>query len=152
MANCLQPDKQNDNGWDQGLLFLNPSQVWLQPPGYLTQMLSANYLPQLVQCDVAATGTKLDANAKRSEDGKTLLLQVVNPGDKPAEARIRISGFNPTKPAAELTELSGPLQAVNTADKPDAVIPRRSQWRHGLDDGRATCLFPAYSVTFLRFE
>ena len=32
-ANCLQPDGQNDNGWDQGLLFLNPSKVWLQPPG-----------------------------------------------------------------------------------------------------------------------
>jgi len=26
-ANCLQPDGQNDNGWDQGLLFLNPSKV-----------------------------------------------------------------------------------------------------------------------------
>ena len=39
-ANCLQPDRQNDNGWNQGLLFLNPSQVWLQPPGYVTQMLS----------------------------------------------------------------------------------------------------------------
>jgi hypothetical protein len=47
-ANCLQPDHQNDNGWDQGLLFLNPSQIWLQPPGYITQMLSRNYLPQLV--------------------------------------------------------------------------------------------------------
>ena len=23
-ANGLQPDGQNDNGWDQGLLFLNP--------------------------------------------------------------------------------------------------------------------------------
>ena len=41
-ANCLQPDGQNDNGWDQGLLFLNPSQVWLQPPGYVTQMLFRN--------------------------------------------------------------------------------------------------------------
>jgi hypothetical protein len=36
-ANCLQPDGQNDNGWDQGLLFLNPSQVWLQPPGHVTR-------------------------------------------------------------------------------------------------------------------
>ena len=26
-ANCLQPDGQNDNGWDQGLLFLNPPSV-----------------------------------------------------------------------------------------------------------------------------
>ena len=47
-ANCLQPDGQNDNGWDQGLLFLNPSQVWLQPPGYVTQMFSRNYLPHAV--------------------------------------------------------------------------------------------------------
>ena len=31
-ANCLQPDGENDNGWDQGLLFLNPSQVWLAAP------------------------------------------------------------------------------------------------------------------------
>ena len=31
-ANALQPDGQNDNGWDQGLLFLNPSRAWLQPP------------------------------------------------------------------------------------------------------------------------
>ena len=40
-ANCLQPDGQNDNGWNQGLLFLSPSQVWLQPPGYVTRMIRA---------------------------------------------------------------------------------------------------------------
>ena len=57
-ANCLQPDGQNDNGWDQGLLFLNPSQVWLQPPGYVTQMFSRNYLPQLVQCEVTGDRTQ----------------------------------------------------------------------------------------------
>ena len=59
-ANGLQPDGQNDNGWDQGLLFLNPSRVWLQPPGYVTQMLSRNYLPQLVDCRVAPASAGLD--------------------------------------------------------------------------------------------
>ena len=39
-ANCLQPDGQNDNGWDQGLLFLSPAQVWAQPSYYVTQMIS----------------------------------------------------------------------------------------------------------------
>ena len=58
-ANCLQPDGQNDNDWDQGLLFLNPSQVWLQPPGYVTRMISRNYQPLLVQCRVAdGAGTR----------------------------------------------------------------------------------------------
>ena len=67
-ANCLQPDGQNDNGWDQGLLFLNPSQVWLQPPGYVTQMLARNRLPQAVPCEVTGEQTKLDvvANAVRT--------------------------------------------------------------------------------------
>ncbi len=73
-ANGLQPDGQNDNGWNQGLLFLNPSQVWLQPPGYVTQMLSHNYLPQAVKCDVTGVEGGLDAVATRSEDGKTLVL------------------------------------------------------------------------------
>ena len=99
-ANCLQPDGQNDNGWDQGLLFLNPSQVWLQPPGYVTQMLSRNYLPQLVKCQVTGAEGKLDANAKRSDDGKTLVLQVVNSSEKAVTAQIQLAGFVPAKPAA----------------------------------------------------
>ena len=94
-ANGLQPDKQNDNGWDQGLLFLNPSKVWLQPPGYVTQMLSRNYLPQRVKCEVTGTKDELDVTAKRSEDGTTLVLQVVNVGDQPIttdDPNRRISG------------------------------------------------------------
>src|SRR5439155_23491368 len=37
-ANALQADGQNDNGWDQGLVFYDPSRSWLQPPAYVTQM------------------------------------------------------------------------------------------------------------------
>src|SRR6201999_389858 len=41
-ANCLQCDKQNDNDWNQGLLFLNPAKTWAQPTYYVTQMIQAN--------------------------------------------------------------------------------------------------------------
>ena len=53
---CLQPYRQNDNGWDQGLLFLTPSQVWGQPPYYVTRMVSNHYLPKCVgpRCRVPA--------------------------------------------------------------------------------------------------
>ena len=78
-ANALQPDGQNDNGWDQGLLFLDPSHVWLQPPGYIIQMQARNNLGQLLRCDVGKE-SHLDVTATRSEDGKTLVLQVVNRG------------------------------------------------------------------------
>jgi hypothetical protein len=151
-ANGLQPDGQNDNGWDQGLLFLNPSQVWLQPPGYVTQMLSRNYQPQLVQCEVTPPGNSLNVNATRSEDGKTLVLQVVNPTAKEVTAEVFMGGFVPRKPSAEVTELSANLEAVNTAADPQTVAPKRSRWKHGIEDGKAVRSFPPYSFTLLRFE
>lgn len=151
-ANCLQPDGQNDNDWDQGLLFLNPAKVWLQPPGYVTQLFSRNYQPRLVQCQVIAAQDTLDVTAKRSADGRTLALQVVNPTDQAVPVQIHLAGFVPRHPVAQVTELAGPLAARNTAQEPDTIVPRQRSWRHGLKDGSAGYTFPPYSVNVLRFE
>jgi alpha-L-arabinofuranosidase len=151
-ANGLQPDGQNDNGWNQGLLFLNPSQVWLQPPGYVTQMLSHNYLPQWVKCDVTGADGGLDAVATRSDDGKTLVLQVVNVMNQEVTAQIHLAGFGPDKSVAQAMELSGTFEAVNTAANSDQIVPKQSQWQHGLKLGQTTRVFPPHSFTVLRFE
>jgi len=151
-ANCLQPDRQNDNGWDQGLLFLNPSRVWLQPPGYVTQVVARNYQPKLVGCEVSGQKGNLDANAKLSEDGKTLVLQVVNPTDTAVTVRIRITGFTPIKPEAQATDLSGPLDAINLAGKTDAIVPRQNAWERQINNGSTIRTFPACSFTVLRLE
>jgi hypothetical protein len=151
-ANCLQPDGQNDNDWNQGLLFLNPSQVWLQPPGYVTQMYSRNYLPQLASCEVTGEGNRLDANAKRSEDGRTLVLQVVNPTGQEMPAQIHLAGFAPKNAVAQVVELSGPLEARNTAAQPGAIVPQSRSWSHGLKNGQTRFPFRPNSVTVLRFE
>jgi alpha-L-arabinofuranosidase len=147
-ANGLQPDGQNDNGWDQGLLFLNPARVWLQPPGYVTRMFARPYLPQRVACQVTGAEHPLDALARRSADGRTLVLQVVNPADETVTAQVHLAGFVPTKPVAQVTELSGPLDAVNTADQPEAIVPQQRDWPHA--NGRYA--FPPHSFTVLRFE
>src|SRR5205085_2658174 len=120
-ANCLQSDGQNDNGWDQGLLFLNPSKVWLQPPGYVTRMFSRNYQPLSAPLEVTGGDGHLDASAKVSEDGKTLVLQVVNAGAKPLTAELVVNGFQ----RAAMEELAAPPNARNTAAQPDAVTPSR---------------------------
>ncbi len=152
-ANCLQPDGQNDNGWDQGLLFLNPSKVWLQPPGHLTGMVRRAYQPLLVKCEVSGDADKLSANAKRSDDGKTLVLQVVNwDAAQPRKVRILLKGFSPAGPEAAVEELLGPPDAVNTAARPDRIKPHPGQWRHGMTDGAATYSFPQNSFTVIRFE
>ena len=151
-ANGLQPDGQNDNGWDQGLLFLDPAQVWLQPPGYVTQMFARNYLPQLVRCQVTGTAGSLDAVATRDVGGQTLVLQAVNPGDQPVAAQLDLAGFVPAQPRAKVTELSGPMDAVNTAIDTGKIVAKERVWNHALKGGKTSYTFPPHSFTVLRFE
>ncbi|HEU5118545.1 MAG TPA: alpha-L-arabinofuranosidase C-terminal domain-containing protein, partial [Isosphaeraceae bacterium] len=151
-ANCLQPDGQNDNGWDQGLLFLNPSNVWLQPPGYVLQMTRRSYQPLLVGCEVSGDTDRLSVNAKRSEDGKALVLQVVNSDSEPLRAKIEVNGFMPSQPLAQAEELAGPPEAHNTAQEPNRILPKRSEWRHQWRDQGTHYTFPPSSFTILRFE
>jgi hypothetical protein len=151
-ANCLQPDGQNDNDWNQGLLFLNPAQVWLQPPGYVTQMMSQNYLPKRVRCSANGGDGLFDASAKRSDDGKTLVLQVVNASANAIDAKLEVTGFTPSKATAQVTELSAPWEAVNTVERPDAVTPKKGEWKHQFANGAATYGFPPMSFTVIRLE
>jgi hypothetical protein len=147
-ANCLQPDGQNDNGWDQGLLFLNPSQTWLQPPGFVTQMISRNYEPLVVKSESLARD--LDVSATKSKDGKTLVIQVVNVGEDAATVPLKISGFVPAKPVARVLTLAGPLAAQNTAAATGAIKPTATVWKHGLENGETTVTFPAHSFTVIQ--
>ncbi len=151
-ANGLQPDGQNDNGWNQGLLFLNPSQVWLQPPGYVTQMISRNYLPMRIASEVTGQPNVLSVVATRSNAGKTVVLQVVNPGSEPVTARIRLQGGSSRQPGAQVTELTGPLDAVNTANRPDAVMPQRSVWKPEPGADSPSFTFAPHSFTVMRFN
>jgi alpha-L-arabinofuranosidase len=151
-ANCLQPCGQNDNGWNQGLLFLAPAQTWLQPPGYVTQMVSRNYLPLCVAARVDCPELTLDVTATRSEDGRILVLQVLNMAARAVTARIAIEGLAPSEPAAQAFELAGPLEAVNTPDEPDRIVPRQRPWTHGLGQGPAVRTFAPHSFTILRLR
>jgi hypothetical protein len=151
-ANALQPDGQNDNGWDQGLLFLDPSRAWLQPPGYVTQMLARNYQPRVVDASVTGADGDLDVTATRSADGATLVLQVANLGAEPRASRIVLEDFTPSGRTAKLEELAGPLDATNTLAEPTRIEPRRAEWRPAWKDGAVQYTFPPHSFTILRFE
>lgn len=151
-ANCLQPYNQNDNGWNQGLLFLSPSQVWPQPPYFVTQMVSRNYLPLCVKSELESPKGTLDVTATRSDDGRTLVLQVVNVSNGPVAAAIQLNGFQPLQPAARRTVLAGDSEAINTPEEPNHVAPLETSWQHGFKDGATACTFPPRSFTVLRFE
>lgn len=151
-ANCLQPDGQNDNGWDQGLLFLNPAQVWLQPPGFVTRMYSANYQRQEVRSTVADPGNDLDVSAQLSPDGKTLVLKVVNLSERVTSAAIAVRGYSPAHLVANVEELEGALDSMNTATIPHQVKPFQKSWRPHFENGRTQYAFPPNSITAIRFD
>ncbi len=151
-ANCLQPDGQNDNGWDQGLLFLNPGQVWLQPPGHLIRMTRRLGQPLLVRSELEGATEKLSVNAKRSLDGRTLVLQVVNWDDAPRPTRIELLGFTPTNPVATIEQMAAPLEATNTADEPTRVVPILSEYRLDWSAGRSSYTFAPRSITMLQLK
>lgn len=150
-ANCLQPYRQNDNGWNQGLLFLSPSQVWAQPPYYVTQMYSRNYQPLCVRTDASSPANALDATAAKSDDGKTLVLRVVNTSPAEVAARIELAGFTPRQPTARATVLTGDWDSVNTPERPDYIKPSESDWRHQYKNG-VTRVFAPCSMTILRLR
>jgi alpha-L-arabinofuranosidase len=130
---------------------MNPCRVWPQPPYFVTQMVSGNYQPWAVKATVEGAAS-LDVSAKRSEDGRTLVLQVVNTNDRPTPARLDLNGFAPRKPTAQVQELASELEAVNTASLPTKVQPTTREWQHELARGAARYTFPPMSFTVLRFE
>lgn len=151
-ANCLQPYKQNDNGWDQGMLFFTPCQVWGQPPYYVTQMISRNALPLCVHADFKSPNNDLDVTARMSRDATTLTLQVVNLDARHIETRIRLVSFTPENPVAWVTQIAGAIDDVNTPEDPEKVVPWERRWRHAIENGQITYTFPPHSFSLLRFE
>jgi hypothetical protein len=151
-ANALQVDRQNDNGWNQGLLFLNPTSAWLQPPGYVTQMISQSYEPRVLDAEVSKPNPQLDVTAVAGEDGRAIVLRVVNSGPSPIPCEIRLDNFSPSKAEAGVLQLSAAPDTFNAADAPDRVKPRNSQWKHELKSGTARYTFPPTSFTVIRIE
>jgi alpha-L-arabinofuranosidase len=126
-ANCLQVDGQNDNGWDQGLLFMNPQKVWAQPPYYVTQMVSEHHQPLCLSAEVKGNNTEnLDVTMTRSEDGKIIVAKIVNMGGTAAQVSFNFDSFNPQGKPVSITTLAGGLDQANTAQNATTIIPAAS--------------------------
>ena len=149
-ANCLQPDGQNDNGWDQGLLFLNPHEVWLQPPGYVTQMYSKNYLPQEIWNSVSDPKNDLDVSAERSPDGSTLVLKVVNRDSDPTPATLIVQGHFQYRPVT-VEELEGKLDQSNSSGAPKRICPSHRKLIPGFKYNYLYYTFAPDSLTVIHF-
>lgn len=144
-ANGLQPDGQNDNGWDQGQIFFSPDTVWMQPPFYVQQMAAAHHLPLYIQ---SHTTGYLDITAARSTNGDTLDLHVVNTAGEENAATITLPQFQ-SNGRMEVTTLQGELHAENRIG--DAPVLPHVQTVPVPVSGAVRYNFEPYSYSVLRF-
>ncbi len=73
---------QNDNGWDQGAIFLHPGAVWLSPFGAAQQMLGHAFEPLVVLPTVVPADAVVDAQALRSAGGERMVVRLANWGTR----------------------------------------------------------------------
>ncbi|MFO1062323.1 MAG: alpha-L-arabinofuranosidase C-terminal domain-containing protein [Pirellulales bacterium] len=154
-ANCLQPDGQNDNGWDQGLLFLNPSRVWAQPPLWVSRMIADHHQPNLVALKTPDGVSELDIAALVSDDRRRASLQIVNSSDKEQSIRLDWKQNGKALRLTRVTRIAGDLEMSNTAERPDRVVP----WTQIPDadnaprtDSEVMLSLPAYSFSCYLWE
>jgi alpha-L-arabinofuranosidase len=148
VANALQAWQQ-DLVFDQGETVFTSSKAIPQPSYYVDQTIARNWAPRVVRTVV---GGVLDAQARVTEDGGALILDVVNDGNEPVAASLNVTGFPLNAKPAVVTELTGANDAINTPENPGRVRPQTRTWDHGARDGVAQYTFPPRSVTLMRFE
>jgi alpha-L-arabinofuranosidase len=147
-ANGLQVDHQNDNGWDQGLLFFNQSKVWGESSFYVTQMNADNYQPQVIKSNFISKTDTLDVTACKSADGKTIVVKVVNYTAKAVNVQVILNNYAGVfkTDSAEVLEGDG-LDDRNTAVEPYKIVPLPKQ----ANGKGCNFSFGAYSFTVLKF-
>ncbi len=93
----------------------------------------------------------LDAQATRSEDGRTLYLAVVNRAeDKTVPAKVRLNGWK-ASPGARVYEINGPdKNAANPFGSADKVNIREKSWSPA--GAEPSYAFPPHSVTVLELK
>ena len=142
-ANCLQPWKQNDNGWDQGQIFFTSDKVWGMPPFYAQQILSEDHQPLRVSSQ-ATPG--LDVVASRSSNGRQVVVTIVNLDSRSIHTSIELNEFQIGSASAQ--SLSGELDDTNSPSSPNRITTRKTPT--SLYENQVDIILPAHSLTSLR--
>lgn len=123
-ANALQPYLQNDNGWDQGQIFFNSSMSWCQPPYYAQQMAASHHQPLLI--DNVCSNRNINMTATRSEDGRTVVLHIVNTSSNDISVDIDIKNVGNISNIKRVS-LCGDLADRNTPHEPEKIVPQEAE-------------------------
>lgn len=142
-ANALEPYLQNDNGWNQGQIFFTPDKVWGMPPYHAQRLSSQHHQPLHIESVmVGRRSDTIDVVATRSEDGREMVLHIVNLATEPQSIDLDFGTFGKIR-KAEKWSIAGAENAHNTPDDPQHIAPKAET----VDFLEGSCTLRPFSYT-----
>jgi len=114
-------------------------------------MVAEDYLPQVVKTDFISKTDSLDITSRKSADGKTITIQVVNNKPTAVSVELVLAGQKMSAGKLSVTELKArSLDDWNTAEAPYRIVPVKKAVK--ITGNNCSYTFAPYSFTLLRFE
>eukprot|EP00929_Paragymnodinium_shiwhaense_P114278 TRINITY_DN8261_c1_g4_i1.p1 TRINITY_DN8261_c1_g4~~TRINITY_DN8261_c1_g4_i1.p1 ORF type:complete len:709 (+),score=93.64 TRINITY_DN8261_c1_g4_i1:54-2129(+) len=154
VANGLQVFGQNDNGWDQGVIFMTPSEVWLSPFGLGQRIMSTSFQPRVLKTEVHASGPtcKIDAQALRSEDNGRTVVRAVNWGDVTCDIVVEVPDCVRSVNTEALESATGNASDVNPPSEPHFISIRSATLTVGPPPGAVRVTMHSSSILVLSWK
>jgi len=122
--------------------------TWIQPPGYVHQMISQTWADQSLSTTVSAM-FPYPTSAQKTNDNKILYIRLVNNQGNDGSVSLTLTGFTASSTVNVLTLSSANVNAANTPANPTAISPVRSQITFNGNAGSISV--PAFSFVVLTF-
>ena len=154
-ASFCMGDSTDFDSWDQGISFFLPNMTWLQPPGYVHQMVDRSWQPNAL--NVTGAGSDSAFSAQKSDDGKTVVLRYVNYGADEVKVTVTLtSGSAGGSSSPTLVQMwtiaSDDPDAANSPANPTAVSPVGPVSVPGFASGSTLMVKPSsYTVVVMTF-
>ena len=143
------------DAYDQGISFFLPNATWLQPPGYVHQMITQTWgdVGLAVSIDGLTTqdGGIYAANAQESADGTTIFVRFASRVAAPTTIVLDVRGaaLSPSATRWQLASPSGNGADANTPAQPTLIAPVQSVVQLALP---ANVTVPPFSYTIWAFS
>lgn len=111
------------DAFDQGITFFLPNMTWIQPPGFVHQMISSTWQPNSVNVISPCTGTQCRASAELANDKQTLVVRHVNHGSAQQQVEVNLQGFLPASQVKVLQIFSEDVDDANPPGNPTKISP-----------------------------
>jgi len=158
-ASFCTGDATDFDAWDQGISFFLPNMTWLQPPGYVHQMVSRSFFPRAL--NVSSPSGPSVFSSQLSPDGTAAVLRYVNAAPTSRNVTFELAatgahgggcaaGAAPAPATATVWTLAADdLNAANPPGNPTLVSPTNAT-HPGFGSGTMLTVPPnSYTVVIL---